>query len=191
MIKIGLVGEDPNDTMAIKNLLLQKFAGRISFIQLIKNKKGYHLDNDRTLHALKIEYNEKQPNLVLFIRDADAIFGETEKIKEKEIWFEKMLPAVNHKGMLLLNIYELEALILADINTFNKLFQVNIIYKRNVMFYKEPKDFLMEKTRRSQRTYAESDCPEIFMKLSFDMVCKNCTYFSDFYTTFQQAIVKL
>lgn len=40
MIKVGLIGEDPNDTQAIKNLVSQKFGDKLSFKQLIKNKKG-------------------------------------------------------------------------------------------------------------------------------------------------------
>lgn len=39
-IKIGLIGEDPNDTLSIQNLLLQKYPGVFHFKQLIKNKKG-------------------------------------------------------------------------------------------------------------------------------------------------------
>lgn len=36
MIKIGLVGEDPNDTSAIKNLLLKAFEGRVQFFKSLR-----------------------------------------------------------------------------------------------------------------------------------------------------------
>ncbi len=190
MIKIGLVGEDPNDTTSIKNLLLQKFGEQVNFITLIKNKRGFQLDNLNTYRSLKIEFSTKKPDYVLFIRDADAIFTETNKIKARSRWFGKMLSAVNDKGILLMNIFELEALILADIETFNKIFSVNINYAKNVMYEKDPKEFLIQKTFKSQRTFSENDCPEIFSKLSVDQVCKNCRYFRDFLDHFTNLVGK-
>ena len=55
--KIGLIGEDPNDTLSIQNLLLQKYPDLFQFKQLIKNKRGYQLNNSRTDAALKVEFD--------------------------------------------------------------------------------------------------------------------------------------
>lgn len=38
MKKTGLIGEDPNDTLSIGNLLAGKYPGSFQFKQLIKNK---------------------------------------------------------------------------------------------------------------------------------------------------------
>src|ERR1700743_2437831 len=121
-LKIGLIGEDPNDTQSIRNLLQRRYPDSFTFKQLIKNKKGYQLDNARTSAALKVEFDDFKPNYVIFIRDADALPGENEKIQKAHNWFIKLNQIVNNKGILLLNIYELEALILADIETFNRLY---------------------------------------------------------------------
>ena len=180
MIKVGLIGEDPNDTQAIKNLISQKFGDRLSFKHLIKNRKGYQLDNKRVQDALKIEFENYQPRIVLFIRDADGCANETEKKDKVLNWFLKLNPVVNQRGILLMNIYELEALILADIETFNKIYNINIKIRKNVMFQEEPKEFLKLKTKNCKKKYFESDCPELFKSLRFDSIYNNCKYFSDF-----------
>ena len=188
MMKIGLIGEDPNDTDSIKNLLLQKHKEVFHFIQLLRNKRGYQLDNPRTQAALKIEYERKVPDHVLFIRDVDGLPSQQDKIKKVNTWFNKLNKIVSNKGILLMNIYELEAIILADIQTFNKLYNLEINFQGNVMYQIEPKEYLIRKTYTSQKTYSESHCPKIFEKLNFDVVIKNCEYFSHFYENFKQKI---
>ena len=180
MKKIGLIGEDPNDTLAIKNLLEQRYPKKFQFKQLIKNKKGYQLDNARVSHALKIEFDDFKPHHVIFIRDTDAIESEKEKIKKVLDWFKKLNSIVNNKGLLLANIYELEALILADIDSFNKLYSTKISYTKNVMLQKEPKEFLIGKTFKNKKTYSESHCPIIFEHLRVEIIIKNCRYFKEF-----------
>jgi hypothetical protein len=185
MIKVGLIGEDPNDTSSIKNLLLQKFEGKLSFIQLQKNIRGHQLDNVRVKNALEIEYKSKKPDWVVFIRDTDCIVTEKNKIKVKENWFKNLLPAVNNYGLLLLNIYELEAMILADITTFNRLYGTSIQYKKDVMYQKEPKEFLKTKTKNAKKKYEESHCPDVFAQIQFETVIANCKYLKEFVTHFK------
>lgn len=187
MKKIALIGEDPHDTISIKNILSKKHSDQFQYKQLLKNKKGYQLNNDRVDAALKIEYDEYKPHCVLFIRDSDSLPSEKEKIKIIKNWFHKLNKIVDNKGIFLLNIYELEALLLADINTFNKTYKTSIKFTKNVMFQKEPKEFLISKTKKLKKTYSESDCPEIFGHLDFDLLIKNCSYFSEFYQTFKKA----
>jgi hypothetical protein len=188
MKKIGLIGEDPNDTTAIKNLLLKKHPNGLQFKQLIKNKHGYQLDNERTTNALKIEYEDYKPNFVIFIRDADALVTEENKIRKVNNWFSKLNPIVGNKGILLINIFELEALILADISTFNRLYGTTIKYSKNVMYQTKPKELLMKKTFNNRKKYTESHCPDIFKELEFDVLIDNCTYFKDFHESFLKII---
>ena len=185
---VGLVGEDPNDTLSVINLLKQKFNKDIRYEQLIKKKVGYQLDNDRTKNALEIEFNRKKPDIVIFIRDADVICTHDEQIKKKRNWFSDLSKGLPCKNILLLNIYELEALIFADIDTFNKLYKTTIKGNRNVMYIHEPKEELIEKTRKSKNPYKESHCPEIFEKLNIDKVSDKCTYFRDFLNDFSKML---
>jgi hypothetical protein len=190
MKKIGLIGEDPNDTIAIQNLLQNQHSNGLQFKQLIKNIRGHQLDNERTFHSLKIEYTDYQPHLVLFIRDADGIATENKKIKKVVDWFNNLNKTVENKGLLLVNIYELEALILADIATFNKLYGTLIKFPGNVMYQTEPKEFLIQKTFKNRKRYSEAHCPDIFKHLNFDTVINNCKYFKSFYENFK-AVAKL
>jgi hypothetical protein len=86
---------------------------------------------------------------------------------------------------LLINIYELEALILADIATFNKFYGTSINYSKNVMHHKEPKEFLIQKTAKNKKTYSESHCPEIFRHLDISIIRQKCIYFREFYDDFK------
>lgn len=184
-IKIGLIGEDPNDTLSIQNLLVQKYPGIFHFKQLIRNKKGYQLDNARTDAALKVEFEDFDPRYVLFIRDADALPSEAEKIQKVKNWFKKLNQVVDDKGVLLINIFELEALILADIATFNRLYGTSIQFRKDCMHQKEPKELLIRKTAKNRKVYSESHCPEIFRHLKFDLIVANCSYFREFIQTFE------
>lgn len=188
MIRIGLIGEDPNDTLSIRNLLLKRYPDQISFKQLIRNKKGFQLNNPRVRNALQIEFDRYKPHHVLFIRDADGIITETAKIKKAHEWFNILNPVVKNKGLLLINIYELEALILADIKSFNKEYGTTITYTQNVMYQKEPKEYLMGKTSKNRKVYRESDCPELFSKLNYNTLTANCKYFKDFDDYFRAAL---
>ena len=179
-LKIGLVGEDPNDTLSIRSLLSGKYPDVFHFKQLIRNKRGHQLDNTRTDAALKIEFEEFKPDYVLFIRDADALPSEYEKLEKVRKWFEKMNNVVGKRGILLINIFELEALILADIESFNKIYGTTIQFSRNCMYQKQPKEFLIQKTAQNRRVYTESDCPSIFENLKYDVIVANCQYFRDF-----------
>jgi len=76
--------------------------------------------------------------------------------------FAKVKRLVNKNALFMLNIYELESLILADIAVFNDIFKTNIEYINDPMNIKMPKELLKEK---SLGRFRESDNPEIFSKL--------------------------
>lgn len=80
MIKVGLVGEDPNDTSAIKNLLDQKYKNRVKFIPLLKRINGYQLDNNKIKNSLSVEFEDRKCKFVLYVRDLDAYKSQTDKI---------------------------------------------------------------------------------------------------------------
>ncbi len=168
--------------------MLQKFDGKLSFVQMQKNVRGHQLDNARLKKALEIEYKSKKPDWVLFIRDTDCIITEKMKIKDKEDWFKGLLPAVNKCGLLLLNIYELEAIILADIATFNRIYGTSIQYKKDVMYQADPKGFLKNKTKNVKKKFEESHCPDVFSQIQFDTVIANCKYLKVFVTDFKSKL---
>lgn len=177
---IGLVGEDPNDTRSIIHLLERKLPRSVSYTPLIRNKRGYQLDNVRTKEALKIECKRKKPHVVIFIRDADGICTQEDKIKKCKQWYDNLSNEIGARHILLLNIYELEALIFADIDTFNRHYKTTIKGGRDVTYIAEPKEELIRQTRKLNKQYAESHCPELFKSLNVENVINNCVYFKAF-----------
>ncbi len=187
MKTIGLVGESHNDKTAIANLLGQKFSKHVSFKPLLKKFKGAGLNNEDLKRLLKSELEADPLDNVIFIKDTDCMPSETAKIKEVEKWFAKLNKLSGNIGVLLKNIYELEALIFADIETFNRLYKTTIKDDKNVHFIKEPKELLKEKTRKGKKQYKESDCPVLFTQLRYDIVKANSTLFRDFEKEFCKA----
>src|SRR5207302_370947 len=106
--------------------------------------------------------------------------SQTAKLNAKIKWFKDLDATVNKEGILLLNIWELEALILGDVDTFNKIYNLKYSLKGDPMFIKNPKELLKELTRKSHKQYKESGCPQIFKQLNFDQVEKNCGCFREF-----------
>ena len=192
---IGLVGEDPNDTSSVKNLLQQKFMDGFIYKTLLKNFKGSDLDNERTNELLLDEYKDIKPDIIIFIRDVDGIVTQKDKRKEREDWYIRTSKGISkEKKILLLNIAELEALLFADVDTLNKEYKINIKGVGNVSLIEKPKEKLRELTNRTNqygkkpKKYEVAHCPELFKKINIEVVIKNCKYFNDFITKFSKII---
>jgi len=185
MIKIGLVGENPSDTKAIENLLSQSQT-QVTFVHLLGGiLTGSMLDNEKMLKRLRREVEDQRPHIVLFIRDLDALKSSQnykEKYQKRQEFYSKGKRMINFRkeiqeedSLFLLNIYEIEALILADIETCNAHYKAEILVENDVMQIENPKEFLQKYC-----AYKEVDCPEIFGKLRLDILKENCTYFEEF-----------
>jgi hypothetical protein len=190
-MKIALVGEAPNDTKAIQNLLSKHYKG-INFVSLIDKVNGSMLDNRKALHKyLKVEFELSNPNLVIFIRDLDSHEKDKVKIKERENAFSYSNNIIRNKGLFLLNIYELEALILADIDVFNKEYGCSIEKHPDPMKVKEPKEVLYTATHKLKKSFNVSHNPHLFNLLNFDRIKSNCRYFSTFIEDFNARLSEL
>ncbi len=185
MIKIGLVGESPYDTKAIKHLLQQKYNEGFSYTILLKNVSGDHLNTSKAKRAIAIEVKEQKPDLVIVIRDADVVESNEHIIGEKKEWYLHFVKQIDRKSVFLLNVYELEALILADIESFKKYYQVAFNFTGSVSHQEKPKEYLQQKTAKK---YKVSDCPDLFHCLHFETIKRNCAYFKDFISSFEQAV---
>lgn len=181
-MKIGLVGEAPNDTAAIQNLLSKNENYKnFEFATLLRDINGSMLDNNKTFRRiLRIEYETQKPDLIIFIRDLDALETDRDaKLKRQEM-FNYSNNIVDKKGIFLLNIYEIEALIFADIDAFNKEYGCSILPVYDPMGIIEPKEKLIKATRKSIKLYSETHNSKIFHLLNFDTVKTNCRYFDAF-----------
>lgn len=180
MIRIGLVGEDPNDTSSLKNLLLKKYSRNAKFIPLVNGIRGFQLDNPKIKRALPIEFKSKKCDFIIYIRDLDAFKSDKKKLMVRQKWFNDLDKEINGKGILLLNIWELEALIFANIEKFSHYYKVNYSFKGDPSKIKEPKEKLKEITRNSKNKYFESDCPSLFCLLEIEQLISKCEFFSEF-----------
>lgn len=175
-MKIGLVGEAPNDTQAIKNILHKKYSKEdVNFFFMLQRLNGSQLDSQKTKNFLRKEYQLQKPDLVIFIRDLDSILPNKPQKDKLKLYFTESNSVVDKKGIFLLHIYEIEALILSDISTFNSIYNTEIVINTDVMTIEEPKEFLKKHTRK----YSESHNANIFEQLDFENLLK-CDYFKRF-----------
>ena len=187
-MKRGLVGEAPNDTRAIQNLLGRRYR-HLSFVTLLNRINGSMLDNKKAINQLlSVEFEEQKPDIVIFIRDLDSHEKDKKKLQEREDIFIHSNRKVSNTGIFLLNIYEIEALILADISTFNKKYNCNIEMFEDVMKVPDPKGVLLKATRGTIDRFNVSHNPDLFKLLNFDTVKQNCRYFSTFIEKFDKAL---
>lgn len=185
MKKIGLVGEAPNDTKAFINLF-RNFKEDLEYFPLINDIHGSMLDNQKTKHILRKQFEIEKPDIVIFIRDLDSLESDEVQLHLRRGYFTDFNSVVNRKGIYLLNIFELEALIISDIDTFNSIYSTSIAYSTDPMLQEKPKEFLINSTS-SPKKYKDSDNPEIFEKLSFEKL-KSCRYFSNFLQAFEAVL---
>ena len=146
-MKIGLVGEAPNDTSAIKNLLSKHYTN-LEFVVLLNGLTGAMMDSKRFIaQFLPKEFHDKKPDLVILIRDLDSHERDTVKLKQREKLFNFFNQKVAKKGVFLLNIYELEALVLSDIGVFNDKYRCNLDKFDDPMNVAMPKEVLIEASK--------------------------------------------
>jgi hypothetical protein len=184
-MKIGLVGEAPADTTAIKNLLLKRYRQhRQEFVTMLDRINGSMLDNQKTKRLLRIEYETQKPTIVIFIRDLDGTLKNNTTLAARKDFFRNFNSVVNKTGVFLLNIYEIEAILVADINAFNNYFGSAIQYDGDPMELENPKEFLKMHCPK----YNESLNPALFGSLNFDTVYIKCRYFNGFITRFEKKL---
>jgi hypothetical protein len=174
-IKIGIVGEHPeNDAFAMSLLLKPVLTEGVFFSILQRNKRGSSLDSQRYAYELAAEFENEEVQHLIVIRDLDGFISQTDLVKKKEEWFDKINSKVNGKGIFFLAIYEMEALILADIESLNKYYKLKEKPLGNPMSKTNAKEFLQQLTAKTQKgKYSESDSPKIFENLIFANVYKN------------------
>lgn len=187
MIRIGLIGEDPNDTVAIQNLLKPKIGSIAHFKTVCRNIKGCQLESAKFYRAIDVETRIANFDILICIRDLDAFKSEVDKIKERNAWFEKVKKSANNcNTVFLLNIWEIEAIIFADLSPFNKKYGTKLAWSKDPSSIKEPKEKLKAETKKAKRRYVESDSKDLFAELDFDKVVAKCSFFKDFLLELKQ-----
>jgi hypothetical protein len=166
-MKVGLIGEDPNDSAAIANLLKMKFNHQ--YIPVLKRKKGDQIESDRFTELLKMELKGQKLDVLIFIRDLDGFNHEEDKMSKRMAWFEKNSQYFNGDSLFFLNIQSLEAIFFADVKSLNAHYKIDIKHK-NPIFINKPKS---ELKRLTAQKYHENKAAELISKLNYDAVLQN------------------
>jgi hypothetical protein len=172
-IKVGIVGENiKNDSEALKILLSSVTRANVNLSVYPKKFDGGQLDGEKFFRTLEIE--AESLDWVILVRDLDGLISETKKLKLREEWFNKANKQAAKKGIFFLAIYEMEALILADIDNFNKYYGLEKKPVGNPMAKEKPKELLEKLTEKTQKgKYTESDALKIFPTLDIKTIYKN------------------
>lgn len=180
IFRVGLLGESPNDTYAVARLLTPRYGGRVQFYVLIKNMTGDNLENDNAFRLLRTEYEYERINLVIVIRDLDALETDTVQSKRRRAYFRKVKKRVDGKAVFLLNIYSIEALLAADIAVFNEHYQCACVIEGDVMTIEKPVEVLKAATQACKYRYLEAHCGDLLAKVDYEVLLANCRYFQVF-----------
>lgn len=174
MKRIGIISENyNNDSKAVAYLLKKKFSEHAAFIPLLKSISGAGLDEIRKVTAiLKTEIAKNKIDLLILVRDLDGLLSDKKGIKQVENWAQTIKKKLSTKQLFII-IFELEALILADVDAFNTIYKIRYQLKTSPKFQSNPKELLKQITRKTKRKYKESDAPEIFQQLNFQKVYQN------------------
>lgn len=190
-MKIGLIGESPNDTLAFINLFQRKYSDFIEYKVFIQDYKGGNLDNIKPgsvmLNQLRYEYSCERPDFVVYIRDSDALENDPEFADRlKSIY--TLGDSVGQNVTYLICIFEMETLLLADTDCINNYYNTTFSYPATTedpadpMLKREPKELLI-----ADCGYKVNDCPALFSTIDFNKLLQ-VRFFSEFVTQFENRI---
>lgn len=189
-MKIGLIGEDPNDTHSIANLLKSRYES-YQFIPLLKGIRGDKLNSAKFPKMLNIEAHKINAcRLVVCIKDLDGLSSEHEKVKSIQEWHHKVKEVIEPITLLLLNIYELEALLLADTESLSDFLNCTITFRGNPEKQINPKEYIRHQANKQGKEFLVSDCPAAFQTLRIEQVYVKCASFKSFIDDFNDILGK-
>ncbi|WP_133271527.1 hypothetical protein [Hymenobacter radiodurans] len=176
---IAVVGEAPSDTAAVIGLLVPLFNSDYQFITLLDTITGSKLDEQKTKHLIRKEFDFEKPDIVIFCRDLDGLANERDKKLKMQTYFLDMNRIVRKKGVYLLSVFELETLILADIEKFNSEYECNVVINFNPEEKEKSKDFLKDSTHGKQKQFVEGHNSYLIPKLDRYKII-NCSFYEAF-----------
>ncbi len=169
MIRIGIIGENyQNDACAFEAFLTPQYKGKAEFIPLGKSLNGKLFAAKKIIQTISPLVKDKEIDAVIFMCDLDN----ESKRDTRNQWFATIQKGISFKSIFYLAVMELEALILADMDTFNGIYGINGQYSKNPKFESDPKQVLENRTNKTKRKYDENHATAIFTKLNFDIVYK-------------------
>jgi hypothetical protein len=187
--RIGIIGDSYDNDAVPYKILLSKKIKEAEFIPLLPGVKGNNVP--KICRMLPTELEKRALDMVICSTDLDALESNIYEIELKtKQWFEPIDKAASHKGVFFLVIAELEAIILADFNTFKKIYKIKSSIKKTPMSYAQPKEELKKLTEKTGKKYHENHAADIFQELDFDIIKNNHHGFSRFIDKLNDEIKK-
>ena len=178
--RVGLLGETPNDTTAIAGLLARRYGERVAFFTLVRGLTGDQLKDALGRKQIRREYQYERPDLVIFIRDLDALEADRPQYRARQQEFWAINALVGDKALYLLHIYSIEALIAADIAVFEAYYQCQCPIAGDVMLLEKPVELFKAATKAGKKQYNEGHCDQLLAQADYDRLLANCRYFQAF-----------
>ncbi|WP_331059604.1 hypothetical protein [Hymenobacter sp.] len=177
---VGLLGESPNDTASVEALLGPRYSERVKFTVISPEITGSQLDNPKFQHIIRMNYRFKKPDLVVVTRDLDAPASDRAQRLKRNEFFRKINSGLEGKGVYLLHVQAMEALIAADIRVFNARYECVCVVPDDPMTIADPAAFLKNATSPGKPHYDEGHCADLLSKVDYNVLLANCRYFSAF-----------
>ena len=178
--RVGVVGESSFDTKALRDLLERQYGQRAQFLDLSLRLEGGQFDGHKAHTMFKIRYAAKRPDLVIIFRDLDRPADDQEMQRKRAVFFEEMNALVGGKGLFLVHVYTIEALLIAHIEVFQKKYDWQCRVPANPTTIPKPTQFLRDASRNSRRPYVKALCPNMMELVAYHFLTKRCRYFADF-----------
>lgn len=178
--RVGVVGESSFDTKAMRDLLERQYGQRAQFIDLALRLEGGQFDGHKAKTMFKLRYEAKQPDLIIIFRDLDGSASDKEMRRKREAFFADMNALVGNKGLFLMHVYTIEALLIAHIEVFQQKFGWQCKVPANPTTIPKPAQFLRDASRQSRRRYEKASCPDMMELVAYPFLVKRCRYFAAF-----------
>ncbi len=179
-MKIGIVSENyDNDSHALKVLLekhtfkKKKKVLKVAFKPIARKIEGDQLLTKHAARIINFDCERHDIDLVILAKDLDDLPSSKKKINDLTSKIKQISKHTDPTILPFIVIFEQEALILADIQAFNKIYSTKSTFSKNPKFQSEPKEYLKQLTNKGKKKYKESDTPEIFKELDFSKVYQN------------------
>lgn len=178
--RVAVAGESSFDTEALRDLLHRQYGARAQFMAFPLRLEGGQLDGNKSNKMFRLTYEAKRPDLVVIFRDLDGPENDLAKRQERAAYFQKANALVEHKGLLLLHVYTIEALLIAHIEVFQKKYGWQCRVPSNPTTIAKPTQFLRDASRNSKRPYEKALCPNMMEQVDYSFLTSRCRYFHDF-----------
>ena len=187
MKHIAVIGESLFDTKPLCQIWNKRYLKKARFSTVLKRLEGSVLYSKKIGRMIKADMQSSDYDFIIVVRDLDAGRSNHKQWSTVQDWYSELSEHFPN-NILLLNVQELEALILADIETFNAIYKTSIKFPGNPEALNSPKDFLISATHGKRKRFEVKDNQQLIPRLDFTKVEAKCKFYRDFIVELEQLL---